>query len=49
MKFQVLAERLCKLKWLTAHETDDADLQYDDFIDSECSKQKNLPDSINLL
>ena len=29
MKFQVLAERLFKLMWLTAHEADDADLQYD--------------------
>ena len=78
MKFQVLAERLFKLKWLThyspvllictpwkdhktyrfsdvfrgyrwappgcnglaAHETDDADLQYNEFVDSECSKYR---------
>ena len=43
MKFQVLAERFFKLMWLTAHEADDADLQYDEFVDSECSKHKNLP------
>ena len=40
MKFQALAERLFRLKWLTAGETDDADLQYDEFVDSEWSKHK---------
>lgn len=40
MKFQVLAERLFKLKWLTAHETDDADLQYDEVVHSECFKHR---------
>ena len=40
MKFQFLAERLIKLKWLTAHEPDDADLQYDEFTYSECSKHR---------
>ena len=40
IKFQVLAERFFKLMWLTAHGTDDADLQYDEFIDSQCSKYR---------
>ena len=31
MKFQVLAERLFKLKWVTADETDDTKLQYEEF------------------
>ena len=43
MKFQVLAKRLIKLRWFTVREADDADLQFDEFVDSECSKQKNLP------
>ena len=40
MKFQVLAERLFKLKQLLAHEANDAYLQYDESVDSECSKHK---------
>ena len=40
MKSQVLAERLFKLKWLTAHEADDADLQYDEVVHSECFKHR---------
>ena len=40
MKFQVLVERLFKLKWLTAHEADDADLQYDEVVHSECFKHR---------
>ena len=40
MKFQVLAERLIKLKRLTANEADYVDLQYDEFADSECSKHR---------
>ena len=42
IKFPVFAERLFKLKWLTAHEADDADLQHYEFIDSECSKHRNI-------
>ena len=45
MKFQVLAERLFKLKWVTADETDDAKLQYEEFE----KKLKNLPHLVNLL
>ena len=37
MKFRALAERLSKLKWLIADEGDDAKMQYDEFVDSECS------------
>ena len=40
IKFQILAERLIKLKWLITHEPDDADLQYDEFVISECSKHR---------
>ena len=40
MKFQVLAEGFFKLKWLTADETDDTKLQYEEFVDSKCSKRK---------
>ena len=40
MKFRVFAERLFKLKQLHAHEADDAYLQYDESVDSECSKHR---------
>ena len=36
MKFQGLVERLCKLKWLTTDEADDAKQQFDEFVDIEC-------------
>ena len=44
IKYKVsgFAERLFKLKWLTVHEADDADLQHYEFIDSECSKHRNI-------
>ena len=37
-KFQGLVERLCKLKWLTADEADDAKQQFDEFVNTECPK-----------
>ena len=42
MKFRVLAERLFKLKWSTADETDDAKLQYKEFVDSECLEHRKI-------
>ena len=40
MKFQGLVERLCKLKWLTTDEADDAKQQFDEFVDIECPKHR---------
>ena len=40
MKFQGLVERLCKLKWLTTDEADDAKQQFDAFMDIECPKHR---------
>ena len=40
MKFQGLVERLCKLKWLTTDEADDAKEQFDEFVDIECPKHR---------
>ena len=40
MKFQHLVEQFCKLKWLTADETDDAKQQFDEFVDTEYPKHK---------
>ena len=40
MKFQGLVERLCKLKWLTADEADDAKQQFDEFVDTEYPKHR---------
>ena len=40
MKLQVLAANLFKLKWLTASESDDAKLQYKEFVDWYCSKHE---------
>ena len=42
MKFQGLVERLCKLKWLTADEADDAKQQFDEFMDTECPKHRKV-------
>lgn len=42
IKFPVFAERLFKLKWLTAHEADDAYLQYDEVVHSECFKHRKI-------
>ena len=36
--FQGLVEWLCKLKWLTTDEADDAKQQFDEFMDIECPK-----------
>ena len=56
MKFQGLVERLCKLKWLTADEANDAKRQFDEFVDTECPKHREkfasfdkLSDAVNVL
>ena len=41
-KFHGLVERFCKLKWLTADEADDAKQQFDEFMDTECPKQRKV-------
>ena len=55
MKFQGLVERLCKLKWLTADEANDAKQQFDEFVDTEWPKHREkfpsfdkLPDAVNV-
>ena len=40
MKFQGLLEWLCKLKWLTADEADNANQQFDEVVDTECPKHR---------
>ena len=54
-KFQGLVEWLCKLKWLTADEADDAKQQFDEFVNTECPKHwekfasfDKLSDAVNV-
>ena len=54
-KFQGLVEQLCKLKWLTADEADDAKQQFDEFVNTECPKHwekfasfDKLSDAVNV-
>ena len=49
MKFQGLLERLCKLKWLTADEADDAKQQFDEFVDTEYPKHREKFASVDKL
>ena len=49
MKFQGLVERLCKLKWLTADEADDAKQQFDEFVDTEYPKHREKFASVDKL
>ena len=46
-RFEKLVERLSKLNWITTDESDDAKLQYEKFINTECTKHMDKFESFD--
>ena len=48
LKFKRLVERLCEMKWISAVDTDDSKLQYEEFLKSAYGEYKHYCEQENI-